>query len=74
MIYSDDCFKCPYKVTEIEPEIERAKEFYRKKGTAWRFSCGANYYPPILNSLGVEIYPNKCMLEKDNKTDLRGLS
>jgi hypothetical protein len=55
MLYSNECYKCPYRFTDIEPEEEKAKEFYRENGVEWRFSCGAGYYPPMMNTIGVEV-------------------
>jgi hypothetical protein len=67
MIYADKCFKCPNRSQFIEPEIDKAKEFYSQYQSSWIFPCGAYYNHNMLNTLGVEIAPGKCILQKENQ-------
>ena len=70
MIYEDKCFGCPMRQKYIDPEIERARDFWHKNSKPYVFECGAVYNPELLNNKnftsfsgkdkGVEIAPLRC--------------
>ncbi len=72
MIYCNECFDCPLREKIVDPNNEKAKNFYARTGTPYTFQCGAEYYryhdikPPLsapaFCSEQVEVAPvKKCL-------------